>query len=343
MKLERYLKVADPGRGGWSLPGVRADLANLVEIAANSGDYDIQLRKNYFNIYYQGSSLAKVSLEESDGTYTASIHWKFFHGKSRLSDTMDTEHEDQSKGSRKGEKRKELKEKMLAHPHRPSGKGDNRYEVFTKIRRKDSVGDGLMFHQFFQKMSLDMIASNIRSNGGREEERMLEQVLIADNPPSKDFIIIDRQVSLGKEEEKGAKKMDMLSLRRAQNGLYRFTIIEVKLGNNPELVADMKDEAKVVKQLTKYVGRVQREIGEFAECYEENYRQKVELRLIDPESMPKTVKINRDPETVQGLVVVIGNSRLAEKRIDKLDRLLKAKGLRPVCQIRNEPKLAAIC
>lgn len=343
--MERYLEIADDKHSGWSLDEVKKDLAYLVRKAHDSGDYDIQLRHNYFNIYYQGNSLAKVTLE-GNGTYTAEIHWKFLPRKS-----PDVSIDKEGMYTMNGCQRKledDLPGEMVPHYRKVP---DSVYARFEDIQPRGSKKEKVSkLHQFFQQRHLDKLAKNIREKGGREEEeRMLEQVLIAENPPSKDFIIIDRQVSIEESEEseeaeakKKLKKMDVLALKRDHNAEYHFVVIEVKLGNNPDLAVDSKEKAKVVEQLTEYVNTVRKKIGEFADCYEKNYRQKVELGILKGSNDPP-LKIDRNPETVQGLVVVIGYPRLADKHIHKLDGLLKAKGLRPVCQIRNEPKLATRC
>ncbi len=360
MELKRYLEIADDKHSGWNLDEVKKDLAYLVRKAHDSGDYDIQLRHDYFNIYYQGNSLAKVTLE-GNGTYTAEIHWKFLPSeeppKPKFEDDPEVTYSVSGYSSslktqvrKMCEEQKDISGLLIGLSKTKAKDDDNRRAIFKGIQQGPPNNSGVKLRQFFQKKYLEKFAKSIREKGGREEEeRMFEQAMIAENPPSKDFIIIDRQVSIEESEEseeaeakKKLKKMDVLALKRDHNAEYHFVVIEVKLGNNPDLAVDSKEKAKVVEQLTEYVNTVRKKIGEFADCYEKNYRQKVELGILKGSNDPP-LKIDRNPETVQGLVVVIGYPRLADKHIHKLDGLLKAKGLRPVCQIRNEPKLATRC
>ena len=57
------------------------------------------------------------------------------------------------------------------------------------------------------------------------EELTFEQILIADNPPSPGFLIIDRQV----QDKHIQRRLDLLGLRHTESGKYRFVVVEVKL------------------------------------------------------------------------------------------------------------------
>ena len=87
---------------------------------------------------------------------------------------------------------------------------------------------------------------------------------------------------------------------------YQFCILEVKLGNNPELQGD------VISQLKGYVDRIGNHFDDYKNCYEKNFLQKRELGLIDK---PSKIKIVRD---VIGAVVVLGYSEIAKQSIKKL-------------------------
>jgi len=70
MVIERYLDTKRFER-------VKRDLPPLVGLINRSGgEYSLQLRENYFNIYYQGNSLARVK-PNKNGTYSAEIHRRF--------------------------------------------------------------------------------------------------------------------------------------------------------------------------------------------------------------------------------------------------------------------------
>jgi hypothetical protein len=147
------------------------------------------------------------------------------------------------------------------------------------------------------------------------------------NPPSKKFIIIDRQVA----DHVSTAQMDLLALRRdSVDKPFHFQIIEVKLGRNKELLE------KVGEQLTEYVKRVGDHIKDYAKCYEKNYHQKKELGLFKPD-LPDEIEIERAAETVEGLVVVCGYSQLGKKAIESLRQKIRENGW--IIEVRQVPRL----
>ena len=59
---------------------VKKDFPFLVSIVSKSmGEYDLSIRKNYFNLYYKGYSIGKIK-PSRDNKYSISIHKKFFDG-----------------------------------------------------------------------------------------------------------------------------------------------------------------------------------------------------------------------------------------------------------------------
>ena len=75
MVIERYLKVRSQNPETWKQ--TKKDLKPLVGLINRSGgEYNLQLRENYFDIYYQGNALAKVICNKN-GTYSAEIHERF--------------------------------------------------------------------------------------------------------------------------------------------------------------------------------------------------------------------------------------------------------------------------
>ena len=162
-------------------------------------------------------------------------------------------------------------------------------------------------HRFFQRSNVNSLSSKIRAvhNG---EEITFEQVLIADNPPSENFIIIDRQVT----DHANKSQMDLLALRRdSKTKPFHFLVIELKLGKNPDL------HGKVGGQLIKYIGHIREYMQDYVTCYKENYRQKKELGLFDS-SLPDEIEIDEDEKTVEGLVVACSYSQLAEQALGNL-------------------------
>ena len=74
--------------------------------------------------------------------------------------------------------------------------------------------------------------------------------------------------------------------------------------------------------MQEYVARIRQHIGDYADCYEKNYAQKWEMglfRLYAKDSeLTSSIAISRDPESVDGLVVVGGYSQVGAVAIRKL-------------------------
>jgi len=282
MDIKRYL---DPER----FKNAKKDLPPLVGFINRSlGEYSLQLRENYFNIYYQGNSLAKVILNKN-GTYSAEIHKRFLYS---------------CKPDMILKKPDKILEKLERYSKKNSGKNSD-YICFSRIKPED-------FHRFFCRDHLKRISARIRERG-YGEEITFEQVLITDNPPSEKFIIIDRQVA----DHKNKVQMDLLALERASvDKPFHFVVMEVKLGRNPEL------HEKVGEQLNGYVKHIKKHIKDYATCYKENYRQKKELGLLGS-SLPNDIEI--DENTVEGLIVVGGYSGLAKQALGNLCQKIKEK------------------
>jgi uncharacterized protein YueI len=276
--IERYLKLSTD-----KCEKTKKDLQRLVKLINDSkGEYSLQLRENYFNIYYQGNSLAKVT-PNRNGTYTAEIHERFVQ-------------------SERGETLKKLERYSNVRKPSLSARASSKYVRFT-IQPQN-------LHQFFQRSNINSLSSKIREvhNG---EEITFEQVLITDNPPSKNFIIIDRQVA----DHRSKAQMDLLALKRdSMDRQFHFMVIEVKLGRNPEL------REKVGRQLTEYVDHIKKHMKDYVACYKKNYQQKKELGLF-ASSLPDDIEI--DEHMVEGLVVACGYSRLAEQALKNLRQEIK--------------------
>ena len=243
-------------------------LLKMIKDKYYTGELDLSLRDNYFNLYYKGNSLAKVVFSKGN-SYKISINEKFFSNTDA----------DQDKRFFKTKKRK-----------------GTYFEIGL---------DNKLLHPFFQKKYINQFISNIREvNNG--EEITFEQAIITDNLDREDIIIIDRQI-----KDKGFKKrMDLLALRQVEKNKneYSFCVIEVKLGNNPEL------EKEVAIQLDEYVSHIEKNFNDYKYCYEKQYEQKRDLGLIIG---PKynSIKIVRP---VKGLIAVVGYSGIAKGQIAQL-------------------------
>ena len=161
-------------------------------------------------------------------------------------------------------------------------------------------------HRILQRRNIGRLMQAIR-DVNHSEELTFEQILIADNPPLPEFLLIDRQVT----DHHTHRRLDRLGLRRLESGRYGFVVIEVKLGKNGEL-----SEA-VAEQLEPYVRHIRDEAPEaYARCYEKTYAQKRRLGLIAGDVMPNEIEI--DGTEVEGLVVVGGYTQEAMAQAERL-------------------------
>jgi hypothetical protein len=264
------------------LPNIITHMKPVIKLLNSSyGEFSLQLRQDYFNIYYQGNSAAKVRFN-AGGTYSARVHSKFtediIESLNMYSDIK----------------------------HSPASSDSGGYYTF-RIQPQN-------LHGFFQRKHLDRISGNIRKvhNG---EEITMEQVIVTDNPPTKDFIIIDRQVA----DHEDFARIDLLALKRDSDGKYHFIAIELKLGRNPEL----REQAGA--QANSYVEHIRHHIDDYADCYQTNYCQKKKLGLFvggSADSLPETIYINRDVDCVRGIVISSGYSVLARENMTSLQEAI---------------------
>lgn len=254
---------------------IRAGSNPLIpKINISGGELDFQIRPHdKFNLYYKGNSLAEVAVQKSG--YSIKIHQKFEPQESAKRDSKGRFPEDRFKQSEK--------EKFY-------------YSII--VPRNELL-------IFFQKKIIKSLSSNIKKvNYG--EEITFEQSLMTDNLDNEDFIIIDRQIGGGGLPG----RLDLLALRKIKRGIYRFVVLEVKLGINPDL------KGEVVNQIDKYINAISDNIKNFKVCYEKNYQQKKEIGLF-PDTFPSTIKIDKK---VEGKIVVGLYSKIGAKYIAELTK-----------------------
>ncbi len=270
--IKRYLSDENLERS-------KNELKRLMTIIDNSrGELDLSIRDDYFNIYYKGNSLAKISFIQPD-KYQVAIHNKFF--KDTSADNADF-----------------YEEKVEA----------KNYTTATLTTEKP-------LFRFLQKKHITEFCGKIKQvNYG--EEIVFEQALITDNLERDDLIIIDRQVT---DRKLNRKRMDLLALKQVEFNRYCFLVVEVKLGNNPELKED------VSPQLEGYMNHIEDYFSDYQACYEKQFNQKRELGLI---KIPiyESIEIEKP---VQGIIVVGGYSKIAHDSITDL------KGKFPHLQIKQ--------
>jgi hypothetical protein len=239
---------------------IKTDFQFLIDKILLSGfEYDIQIRDNYFNIYYKGNSLGKVQFSPKAGLYKITIHHKFIDQK--------------------------IKERFKPQ--------DGNYLNFILPEEQ--------LHPLFSQRNLISMSQKVKAIHF-QEEIIFEQMVMTDNVSRKDFIIIDRQII----DKTDKTKMDLLALVQKEKNKYQFCVIELKLGNNPELKGD------VIDQLKGYIQRIEQHFQTYKECYELNFKQKQELGLFD-----RDLHMSIMPG-VLGIIIILGYSGLAQKSIAKL-------------------------
>lgn len=239
---------------------IKYDFKFLIDKIIQSGfEYDLQIRDNYFNLYYKGNSIGRISYSTKDKLYEIKIHDKFINDK--------------------------IKEKFS------SKKGT--YLVFLLPKEQ--------LPHLFSATNLFSMAQKVKKVN-YQEEIIFEQMLMTDNVNRTDLIIIDRQII-----DKTVKtKIDLLTLVNKENNNYQFCVVEVKLGNSPEL------KGNVIQQLKGYIDRISNNFEDYKKCYEINFKQKQELGLF-----AQGLNINIVPN-VLGLIAVLGYSGIAHKSIIEL-------------------------
>lgn len=239
------------------------------KVKASLDELDLKLRSNYFNLYYKGNSLAKVSFKGVN--YKIDIHNKF------IKNVFD------------GDERFNPEKSKSSH--------------YTSYILKPEL-----LPAFFQMKYLKKIYSNIRKvNYG--EEITFEQILITDNLNRPDFFIIDRQIT---ETSLKRKRLDLLALQQVDKNKnkYRFLVIEIKLGNNPELKKD------VGEQLEGYLTHIHGHFPSWKGCYEKNYKQLKKTGIFDIPEYSEIEIVN----STQGMAVVGGYFNMAQKNISHLKK-----------------------
>ena len=265
MSIKRYIEDK------FDFKKIKEDFGFLVDkVTKSNHGYDLQIRENYFNLYYRGNNVAKIEIDK-DGLYTITTHTNFYEG-SKVSE-------------------------------------DSRFKgKFKKIDKYGSIDlAGKDLAPFFQEKYLKEFSRKIEKHA--KGEATFQQMLISDNSGREDLLIIDSEVGAGDR-----KRIDLLALKKKDNGKYQFVVIEVKLGNNKELEEDKEGNTKVADQLDSYVKNINDKFYDYKSCYEKNFCQKKALGLFDHIGADE-ISIEED---VMGLIIITGYSELADERIEKL-------------------------
>lgn len=188
-------------------------------------------------------------------------------------------------------------------------------DVFSKDNRFSNKGmvdgnyatfalDPKLVRPFFQKTYLQAMSKKV-ATVDHSEEGEFEQLIIADNWGSKKWIIIDRQVIFpGKRDN----RIDLIALKRSEDGEFHFHVVEVKMGNNPELREDVAD------QLTRYKASIRDNIDAYRSGYITTIKQLWALGLL-PQLANDSIQIG---DKVDGSVAVFGYRNAADAAIATL-------------------------
>lgn len=292
--IKRYLSPDN-------LERMNSDFGPLLKLIQSSrGELDLYLRDDYFNIYYKGNSLAKVVFvkktnDDDDKYYDVEIHTKFIR---------------RDLGSQITREEKKFEERFSGYKRNRHKKEYSTYRLPTN-----------MLHPFFQRKNLNAFCANIKAVN-YSEELSVEQQFINDNRDHARLLFIDRQVVFpgGKNP-----RIDLLALQRdeKEENRYSFLVIELKMGNNAELAE------KVGPQLDQCIANVKENFIDYKDCYEKNYKQSRMLGLIphppneDDQSQsielpPEIEIVERNETKVDGLVVAVGYTGIAQKAIQIL-------------------------
>lgn len=160
---------------------------------------------------------------------------------------------------------------------------------------------------FFQTTNLRKLAKNIASVDYSGEGNF-EQQIIADNLENQKFIILDRQIL---HPGRSNDKLDLLVLAKSDNSEdFHFHVVEVKLGNNPDL-------PDVAGQLERYQKLVAANVEGWKKSYLITVKQLRDLGFLGSLDVDKLIIGNK----VSGSIAVFGYPGTAKPVIEKL-RLL---------------------
>lgn len=183
-------------------------------------------------------------------------------------------------------------------------KKDKRFSNTSSVNYHVIETTSEFLHPLLQKSRLNEIYSKIKREN-YSEELTFEQMLITDNLDREELILIDRQVT----DTKMKRRMDLLALKQTQRNQYQFLVLEIKMGNNPEL----KD--KVASQVSVYVNHIDENFLAYKSCYEKHYSQKKMTGIITRPDWDAIEIV----QGAQGMIVVGGYSVIAKEQIEILN------------------------
>ena len=156
----------------------------------------------------------------------------------------------------------------------------------------------------FKGFMLDIMRKIVSYKEGSISEGVSEMNHYIDNriiyKPG-DIVVVDRQVTHGRA------RIDLLGLKKMNNGKLSFVVIELKNKEN-------KDIEEVFSQTKKYIDILWEHYDEFQKTYEQILEQKIELGLLDRKNRKEITDRPLSKEEIEG-IVVLDNYNLRSSRL----------------------------
>jgi len=192
MAIKRYLSEEN-------LKRLMKEKPFLIKNIINSqGKLILCLRNNYFNVYYRGNSLAKVSFAPEE-KYIVEMHSKFVPEEIKNDPTF-----------------------------------NNKFKIVTDKETEKVYSFNIEqceLRKLLQKKYIEKIESKI-TQVNYKEELEFQHFVMEENIFNEEYCLIDIQIT---DESAAQKRIDMIGLKHLEKNKYIMVIMEVKLGNNKEL------------------------------------------------------------------------------------------------------------
>ena len=219
----------------------------------------VEIRNNFLDLYFLGHG---IEVKRKKGRYYL-IASNTFNPKSRLPDNL----------------------KKIVKSY-----GTNTWQIsFNDIEKENSKS--------FNKIMTSIILKIVEHKGGDISEGVSEiNHFIANRAIGKNgILIIDRQVVYP-----GSKKgrIDLLGLKRLNNGKFTFVVLELKNKNNTEIANVFTN------QVRRYVDLVYDEYEDFKATYDLVLKQKIKLGLLKPIKCKIASKSEIKKRDIEGIVIL---------------------------------------
>lgn len=220
----------------------------------------VEIRKNFLNLYFLGHGIAVKRRRKSEYYITGSGR---FNPTDHLNDNL----------------------KGIVNVRDSERK---RWEIsFDDIKDKSSE----TFDEIMTKILLKIVEHREGdiSEGVSEVNHFIDNRAIGKNG----ILIIDRQVVYPKTRE---GRIDLLGLKRLENGRFTFVVLELKNKNNREIGYVFTHQVK------PYIDTVYNHYEHFRITYEKVIKQKIELGLLRRISCEIDTEVSK--KEIQGIVIL---------------------------------------